>query len=413
LEPPYCQKVSAYSSHILSYVDISLNHSFRSVSARLHDSDLSCLREARCSAHSLQYKCLRILSPPTGVKEAKGEKPSRTSSQEASKTDSVRSPSSDESRSRNFDGPGRGSAPARKIRRPVSIRRPKLIGKSVDGSAIQAVAASRKRATSKQQFKNASVAATVRRPPNQNTTRENARTGVSRTSPSPVESASKAATRPPQSSRNQKAREDRDETLVRVNNDFTFLCSAKYGQLRRQSSLQREAMLMLANVWWPRKPNQTIPRTVGDFIVSKAPITWSDACRFPPLPKGMIDIFVTIFARWIAAFTPGLDILPTLSTTSSGKLNSVLLSSGIKNVRGCKCLAVVRISKSPFRDIDNDTAIVRCEGWVINLPRRAMKDQIQKLDANVTSLLSLEKDSAGMDKLTTDMHVSFNYGTHG
>jgi hypothetical protein len=50
-------------------------------------------------------------------------------------------------------------------------------------------------------------------------------------------------------------------------------------------------------------------------------------------------------------------------------------------------------------------AIVRCEGWVLNLPRRSKMDQIKRLDSNATSMLSKEKDSVGMDKLASDLHV--------
>lgn len=50
-------------------------------------------------------------------------------------------------------------------------------------------------------------------------------------------------------------------------------------------------------------------------------------------------------------------------------------------------------------------AIVRSEGWILNLPRRSKMDQIRKLDSNATSMLSKEKDSAGMDKLVSDLHV--------
>lgn len=301
--------------------------------------------------------------------------------------------------------PGDASPPPRRIRRPVSIRRPKLVGKSVEGAAMQAVAASRKRASSNQ-FKNVGNAPLIKRPPTNQNVQDSTKASIGRPPIGKADQASKIPPHPLQTVRNQREHEERDETLLRAKDDFKMLCSIKHGGLRRLSALQRGATIMLANVWWPRKQNQTIPSTVAKFIVSKTPMAWSDACAFPLLPgETMVDMFVPVFSRWITTFTPGLEILPLVSTKASGtNSDSVFLSSGIRNVRGCKCLAVVKITKTPSRSVGHN--IVRCEGWVLNLPRRSVEEQRSKLNANSTSLLSLEKDSAGMDKLTSDLHVS-------
>lgn len=389
----------------LFWLDCSpLNQSLQSVTARLQESDLSYLQEAGSSAYSLQLRSLRLLSPSAQFERKQKKVSTKRVIQKA--------PPKEKSPRLSADNPDEqykprsGPAPARRIRRPVAIRRPKLIGKSVEGAALQAVAASRKRASTNQ-FKSVTSSTPVKRLPSQNL-REHA--GGTKVSGGKGDPLPKALSRHPSTSRSQDEKnEERDEVLAGVHNDFRLLCSVKYGQLRRVSCLQRDAMIMLASIWWPKEDKQTIPTKVGNLIISKTPMAWSDACAFPPLPRGLEDLLVPTFARWIATFTPGLEILPctTIGRASSAQASSsVLLSSVTRNVRGCKVLAVVKISKSQRNKGRHGGSIVRCQGWVLNLPRRPRAEQRLKAYANTNSLVSIEKDSAGMDKLTSDMHVS-------
>jgi hypothetical protein len=262
---------------------------------------------------------------------------------------------------------------------------------------MQAVAASRKRASSNQ-FKNAATPA--RRSTNLTPVKEgNTKSSSSGT----VEGGSKRLGRPPTTLRRQKDREADDEDLVRIKADFQYAFLQKYWALRRQSSLHRDSTLLLSNIWWPRKQTQTIPLSVAEFIMSKSPLAWNDACRFPPFPSGLAENFVPIFARWIATFAPGVDLLGTTVSVTGSKNNCLLLSSNTKNVRGRKCSAVVKISMISDKKSD---PIVRCQGWISVVPRRSRRDQLAKVNANVMSASLLEKDSAGMDKLSSDVHVS-------
>lgn len=362
----------------------------------------SFLEEVGRSSHSLQYRSLRILSPPTKVKEPRTDnlksfnpKPDEKNLQAPTKQLDL-PPERQEMSSAPVSG-----LPARRIRRPVMIRRPKLVGKSVDGAAMQAVAASRKRASSNQ-FKNAATPA--RRSTAHAPLKDGGRAlGTKSSSSSIVEAGSKRLGRPPTTLRRQKDREDDDEDLTRIKADFQFAYLQKYWALRRQSALQRESTLLLSNIWWPRKQTQTIPISVAEFIISKSPLAWNDVCRCPPLPSGLVEAFVPIFARWIATFAPGVDLLGTTVSATGPKTHSLFLSSNIKNVRGRKCLVVVKISMGSDKKTE---PIVRCQGWISILPRRTRKDQLVKAHANVTSASLLEKDSAGLDKLSSDVHVS-------
>lgn len=378
---------------------LSLTFSFLSVTNRLQELEHSSLEDAGRSAHVLQYRSLRLLSPPTKVKEPKANSKNRASQSSQTRT---KSPAKRSSPSPERHDDQNESLPTRRIRRPVMIRRPKLVGKSIDGAAMQAVAASRKRASSNQ-FKNVANAVPARRPSALTPLKEAGRNTVIKSSPNHLDSGSKRFGRPPTLSRRQMEGESDDDDATLIKTDFQTAYLQKYWQLRRESSLQREATLLLSNIWLPRQPDHTIPVSVAAFIMSKSPMAWTDACRFPPFPSGLMDGLVPIFARWIATFTPGIHLLSTTTSRLSQKSSSILLVSNTKNVRGRKCLVVVKISKTTDKKAG---PIVRCQGWVSVLARRSRRDQITKPNANLTSATFLEKDSAGLNKLSADLHVS-------
>jgi hypothetical protein len=377
----------------------------RRIVTRLGESDRSGQRAAGRKAVALQLRSIRILSPPAdGFKdnftgpEKETIEPRRTATtKEEKSTTEERHNKGTYPRAQVLNSQPPGPTPIRRIRRPVSIMRPKLVGKSVEGGALQAVAASRARASTNH-FKNvASATSQSKRPPVPANARDSR--------PPKSDSSTKDGA---QGSRHPKDLANRDETLARIKGDFSMLCSANTGLICRRNSLQRDALVLLSNLWWPFKQkqsqNQTIARNIGDFLLSKAPIAWNDSCFSPPLPRKMADVFASSFARWVAAWTPGLEVLPVSLPTGSAMLpNSVLLASEIKNVHGCKCLAVVRISKVMK---GRHKTIVRSEGWVVHLPRRARVANRRKCDSSSTSMLSFEKDATGMDKLATELHVS-------
>jgi hypothetical protein len=368
-----------------------------SISERLNESELAILRETGRSVGFLQSRCLHILAPSSGFH---GVKENQSILRPATK-DRRQSPSSP---NRNKDIHTSENRPARpsKIRRPAFIRRPQLVGKSVKGAAMQAVAASRKRAST-YQFKNA--ATPTKGPPNQKLTRQSSTGSQTGDHQKSTIDSSVIVSRVPGNV--QTEQEEQDENLSRVKSDFSLLCSVKQSQLQRRSTLQREALIKLASLWWPQKMIDSVPQAVGKFLVCKAPLAWSDSRPLPPIPTGVQDFFIITFARYVATFTPGLKLVPlTASRFGTTDVDSVLLSSDIKNVRGCKCLAVVLISKVVSSKGED---VVRCQGMVLTLPRRSKTEQQMKIGANVKSILSSEKDAAGMDKLAADLHVSKNW----
>jgi hypothetical protein len=295
------------------------------------------------------------------------------------------------------------SVPARRIRRPSTIRRPKLIGKSVEGAAMQAVAASRKRASSNQ-FKN--LPSQVIKPGGRGVTLRDPSKIAHGRPIAPARSASDQSKVP--HAANIKIKED--SKISRVKNDFLNLRESKQLQLRRWGSLQQNARLHLMNVWWPRSPSHSIPSSILEFLMAIAPKGWEDICSLPPLPGQVTGAFISTFASWVVGLTPGLKLVHTVEpqgTRNGTSPSPVFLCSPIRNVRGTKCCAVVRISLGPAPTPRRSPPTVRAEGWILNLPRRSVTAQRRRPDSNHKSALLSNRDSAGMDKLMTGVHVSW------
>ena len=263
------------------------------------------------------------------------------------------------------------------------------------------MAASRKRASTNQ-FRNVATTSPVKRAPSQGVVRDTVK-GSPKSSSKAGDTSSKKPPRLPPKAREEKEKVE-DEALVRIKHDFELLCSSKSSRTRRLSYRQRDALVKLASLWWPKKEPQLIPQSVFEFLLSKAPLAWSDTCSMPPFPLGAIDTFLPIFTRWIT-FTPGLMIVPVLQPKGTRReQDSVFLSTVTKNLRGSKCLVVIKISKSRG---GKSSSIIQSQGWVLNLPRRSKLHKKKKTDGNITSLLAIEKDAAGMNKLSGDTHVRF------
>lgn len=364
----------------------------------LHEVNVSNLADTSRASNQLQRRSLGWLSP--GFVEA----PSKRRTQQPSKKSEEKATKRIDSNT-NVKVPT--NEPARRIRRPTMIRRPKLIGKSVEGAAMQAMAASRKRASTNQFKSKTNPTATGAKAPMRS--QPNREPGRFRSN---VGTESNLARSEPRTHRVQT--EQKDENLTHVLNDFSSLCSRTHGQLTRLNSAEAKARLQLADVWWPQIPSQTIPKSVAEFLISKAPNAWNDVSALPPLPSGVLDIFIPTLARWIVALTPGLELLSVSSSSSNNgnnKIDSLLLSTEIRNVHGTKCCAILRISLIKFQSSKHRIPIVRSEGWILNLRRRPKDSKASKKVKRYTNMRSshvMEKDSAGMDKVLVDIHVSFN-----
>ena len=368
---------------------------YQSVKTMLHEVDASNLADTSRASHLLQHRSLGMLSP--GFVEAPNKNRIQQSSQNLEKL-------STQGNDKNTKIEISTNGPTRRIRRPTMIRRPKLIGKSVEGAAMHAVAASRKRASTNQ-FKSKTSSTTGTKMPtkpqsNRDPTRARAN-AVGKTESNLIRPLARV---------HRVQEEERDEALTRVLDDFACLCSTARVQLGRLSFIQSKARLQLADIWWPQSLTQIIPKSVAGFLISIAPNAWNDVCALPPLPGGVFDIFIPTLARWIVALTPGLELLSVSSSSNqiNKRIDSLLLCTDIRNIRGSKCCAITRISVLDSKSTRQRLPIVRSEGWILNLRRRPKTAQKVKRHAKMRSSYFTEKDSAGMDKVLADVHVSFN-----
>lgn len=384
----FAEHIQPFHHH--SFVESSLTfisfHLF-SLKTKFLEVDTSNLTDTSRGSNLLQRRSLGNLSP--GFVEATTKKrtqqPARNietqSKQEKDKTKNIETPS---------------SGPTRRIRRPTMIRRPKLIGKSVEGAAMQAVAYGRKRASTNQ-FKNKTSSTTGTARTQLNSDRARARgTTVRKIEPTLARSQNKVQEK------------KRDDNWVRVVNDFLSLSSATQGKLGLLSFIQSKARLKLADIWWPRSASQIIPKSVAELLVLLSPSAWNNVCALPPLPGGVSDTFIPTLARWIVAIKPGLQILSVSSSSSqpNKRIDSMLLCTEVRNIRGTKCCGITRLSLTESKSTRQRRTLVRSEGWILNLRRRPKASKKNRRQTNAKSSYFTEKDAAGMDKVLADVYVS-------
>ncbi|KAG7353587.1 hypothetical protein IV203_002942 [Nitzschia inconspicua] len=372
----------------------------KNISALFREADNAITVESTAVSCNLQRRSLGLLSP--GKSEVGSKRPQKNESSTKEETPKSGLPPLQVSESIDRTR-GYGAVPLRRIQRPTTIRRPKLIGKSVEGAAMQAVAASRKRASSNQ-FRNIPSQA-MKQAGRVVSSKESTKAGRGRPSAPSRSSPEQQNVQP-----SRVFKDDEDEKADRVKQDYLKLCKPKQIALCRLSSLQRNARLKLMNTWWPRSSSHSVPLSILDTLRIISPKGWHDVCSLPPLPGQVKNIFIQTFARWILALTPGLELVRTNDPTRTQvetSSRSVFLCSTIRNVRGTKCCAIVKVSLTGPPSERRGTSTVRAQGWMLNLPRRTKEAQRRKPGGNLISALSLGRDSAGMDVLMTEVHLSF------
>ena len=265
---------------------------------------------------------------------------------------------------------------------------------------MQAVAYGRKRASTNQ-FKNKTGSTTGTAKTQLNSDRARARSNVvGKTDSTLIRSQSKA---------NKLVNEQkRDENWLRMVNDFSSLSSIKNVKRGRLSFVHSSARQKLADIWWPKSASQTIPKSIAEFLVLLSPSSWNNVRALPPLPGGVSDVFIPTLARWIVAIKPGLQVLSVSSSSNqtNGRIDSMLLRTEIRNIRGTKCCGISRLSLTDSKSTRHRRLLVRSEGWILNMKRRPKAPKRNRRQINTKSSFFTEKDAAGMDKVLADVYVS-------
>jgi len=358
---------------------------FKSTTARLKERNNALLLSTNQSMNNHQKRCLRELSPlPVSYKPAVLP---RNESRAGKLPPVPKAPDS-----KPAERSEQGVRPGRRVARPTGIRRPKLIGRSVEGAALHAVAASRARASSNM-FK--STSATADSSPRKGSAPSNSR----RPSQADRLSNRKLEARSPDSF----TRNDSD-ALVKAHAEFNSSMLADTGAILRLHSLQQRSILLLMARLWPIQQERSIPRPVAQFLLSNQLISWSDIAELPQMPKRILTSFVTLFGRTLAAWTPGLSLLSVAPNTRIRLKNSILLMGDVKFVRNRRCAGVVRVSLFHQTIGGQRKCFIRCSGWGVSFPLAASGTKASGVKTKYNSQELYEKDSAGIDKLASVLH---------
>jgi hypothetical protein len=359
---------------------------FKNTAALLKEKDMLFLLSTENSVSSLQQRCLGNLASLSGT--AKEKRPKADASRRGStKQGNKRSTISDSSAPSS--SPEKLPNSTRRIARPTSIRRPRLIGKSVEGAAMHAVAASRARASAIR-FKASTP------PKASKKTSDEVKSGRVKASKRAMDVSASPLT---QESLKEETEEEIE--LARARKQFAS-AAAKKETLQRQYSLRVAAHLSLTSLHWPLKPDQSIWPQVADFIVSRSSLAWMDVSYMLPFPPKLLGSFLRSFTR---AWTQHLGLRLIHFQNSNSSSDSVLLMGLVRNLRSRKCFVVVKLSMTRSTLNGEAKTLISSEGRVLTLPRR-WKTKGMRSTFNSSSLM--EKDSAGTDKLSTELHASVN-----
>jgi hypothetical protein len=357
---------------------------FKRTSIKLQEMQNSSLKTVVDTAVALQNRSLGRLAPFPTAPALEMSKPvmQRTSSFGRNRIES----SSDLSGPDSSDAAHRG-APPLPLPTPM-IRRPKLVGKSVEGSAIQAVARSRARASSTR-FRGANVPTAMARPPS----------GVSRggRSPSPQVQNRKRVEHTDAGHRGENRNEKQvDEKLAEARRQVE-LVSQRNELTRHASMLTVHQSLMMKH--WKSKPSRVMSIPLAEYLMSHGLLAWNDVSAMLPLAEKHQEAFLISFGQSMIASTPDLVMLE--SQPPSENVSSVILVGKSRNVRHCKGIVAIRVSTSIVGPRENRRMVVSSEGRILIIPRRA---KIPKRHGSAQA--TIEYCSAGMDKLASDLHAA-------
>lgn len=357
---------------------------FKSLTSRLTDKDASFLAATGQSVASLQQRSMGRLAPPVG--ESKQRRPKAnipnagsTKQTKARPAPSDVAPPRDEPESSDYQ------RPVPRVKRPQMIRRPILVGKSVEGSAMHAVARSRARASANR-FRGgsqtgSSAAGAGNAPKDDPATRKSTVTGSAKSIPLPPRAPAAPASLKP---------EDKDLEKVKT----TIKASASTPGIVQQPSLCAAAYRTVTKAFWPLKTKHDVSLPVADFIFSIAPLVWYDVSEMLPVPVKVLRAFIVSLGQTVSAWTPGLTVVPIRSGNEAE--NVFFLIGKVRNVRNSKCCVAVKLSMMTFRVSGREKTVVASEGRILTLPRRR---------GNIpTTQAWIEHDSAGLNKLAADTH---------
>lgn len=319
---------------------------------------------AQNSVHSLQKRCLQILSPDV----TKHEPPTRRAGK-AEKVEPVPVAEKKEKNKTVKTGPitkvaGASTVserpPTRRIQRPTSIRRPKLIGKSVEGAAVQAMAASRARASANR-------------------------------GSSPFQKASKGSKSMEVAAADRKAATSAASHVTRIEakdceQQLTVLdqnprqAAAELSKLVKHyiAAMSRTAaspfhhsriVQTMTDKYWLSDPERPIGPAARNFLLTRSVHMWSRACEPFGFPDCMMKDISGYFAQWLKMSNAEYNLLqldaPSRSPSELSPSSTLIVE--LKRIYHRK-LCVVLKTTLKFKS-DNKEPTLRCDAWMILLSR--------------------------------------------
>lgn len=290
-----------------------------------------------------------------------------------------------------------GKPPSRRIQRPTSIRRPKLIGKSVEGAAMQAMAASRARAS-----------ATRGSSPFKAVPSQEVRTGdpgsraSSDTSVTRVDSRDERQQLDAQSSQGQGAPAELSLLLKR------YLAAASVSAASPFHH-SRITQVLLDKHWLPA-PERPLNPSVRDFFLTRSVHLWSSACIPFGFPERMLPDVSGYFAQWLKMSNSEFHLLqldaPSQSASELSPSSTIIVE--LKRIRHRKLCVVLRTSLK-YNEAGTKEPTLRCDAWMVMLTRvgESVKPTSAKRKPRST-VDRIEREATLVDKKVSGFAVTMN-----
>lgn len=360
---------------------------FKKTVARLGEKETQLLARTSHSADLLQQRSLSILAPFVGkgkkrVPVAKKERSSRSE-----KVD--RKEISGEPRQR-FMKDTVEREPRRRLNRPVNIRRPKLVGKSVEGGALHAAAASRARASSNMFKGTASASSSV----------PSARKGVETSARQMAVSRSQVGVPVQESERKSLQKINAEDKEVEAFRKF-YESALPNGQRRLHAEHVKTTMRSSKSFWPAWRPRE-VSTSILELVLQENSMVGMDAAAMLPLPRRLVKTFPAKFALSVATCSPELSVVPVRFRGEPH--NQFYLAGKVRAVHNCKCMSIARVSVTTVLGGAQKYSLVLLQTYVLIVPRREQDARRMTKSRRYNSCALIEKDAAGTDLLAHSMN---------
>lgn len=294
---------------------------------------------------------------------------------------------------------GSGRLSSRRTKLPASIRRPKLIGKSVEGSAVQAMAASRARASAMRgnsPFQKSNKAAP-------------SKDAVAAPVPtSQVNSSSSTSDGYSTMDRKQLGGQSNQDQSIEVPASLKRYAATM--SLTSVSPFQHTRVIQsIVDRHWRMNPERPLSLATREFLLTRSTHLWSDACAAFGFPERMMNNLSGYFAQWLNMSTPDFRLLqldaPTPADSPLSPSSTIIVE--LKIVKQRKLCVVLRTSLRYA--VGRTEPKLRCDAWMLMLLNRGTGDvaPVRAKKKRRKPVHRIERHATLFDKKICTFAVSF------